>query len=143
MLELFLQEFRRKYETPILRGQDAAATDKERELAQERLTDLVSIVNKCLIRRTSALLSKYLPLKHELVVCIKLGELQTRLYKNFIQSDSIKRSMEGIVLIIFKMSFFEIKNNVSTVIKHKIYFIFIIQRMIIQEKEALCLLWLP
>ncbi|XP_025989473.1 DNA repair and recombination protein RAD54-like [Solenopsis invicta] len=88
------QEFRKKYEIPILRGQDAAATDKERELAQERLTDLVSIVNKCLIRRTSALLSKYLPLKHELVVCIKMGELQTRLYKNFIQSDSIKKSME-------------------------------------------------
>lgn len=88
------QEFRRKYETPILRGQDAAATDTERKLAEERLSDLVSIVNKCLIRRTSALLSKYLPLKHELVVCIKMGELQTRLYKNFIQSDSIKRSME-------------------------------------------------
>ncbi|XP_012061567.1 PREDICTED: DNA repair and recombination protein RAD54-like [Atta cephalotes] len=88
------QEFRRKYETPILRGQDAAATDAERIVAQERLSDLVSIVNKCLIRRTSALLSKYLPLKHELVVCIKMGELQTQLYKNFIQSDSIKRSME-------------------------------------------------
>ncbi|XP_011700841.1 PREDICTED: DNA repair and recombination protein RAD54-like [Wasmannia auropunctata] len=88
------QEFRRRYETPILRGQDAAATDAEREVAEERLSDLVSIVNKCLIRRTSALLSKYLPLKYELVVCIKMGELQTRLYKNFIQSDSIKRSME-------------------------------------------------
>ncbi|XP_071653993.1 DNA repair and recombination protein RAD54-like [Temnothorax longispinosus] len=88
------QEFRKKFETPILRGQDAAATDKERKLAEERLFDLVSIVNKCLIRRTSALLSKYLPLKHELVVCIKMGELQTRLYKSFIQSDSIKRSME-------------------------------------------------
>ncbi|XP_011261584.1 DNA repair and recombination protein RAD54-like [Camponotus floridanus] len=88
------QEFRRKYETPILRGQDAAATDDQRKLAQERLSDLVSVVNKCLIRRTSALLSKYLPLKHEFVVCIKMGELQTRLYKNFIQSESIKRSME-------------------------------------------------
>ncbi|XP_029671739.1 DNA repair and recombination protein RAD54-like [Formica exsecta] len=83
-----------KYETPILRGQDAAATDEQRKLAQERLSELVSVVNKCLIRRTSALLSKYLPLKYELVVCIKMGELQTRLYKNFIQSDSIKKSME-------------------------------------------------
>jgi len=99
-LKLFFQEFRRKYETPILRGQDAAATDAERTVAQERLSNLVSIVNKCLIRRTSALLSKYLPLKHELVVCIKMGELQTQLYKNFIQSDSIKRSMEGINLIL-------------------------------------------
>ncbi|XP_034193465.2 DNA repair and recombination protein RAD54-like okr isoform X2 [Osmia lignaria lignaria] len=88
------QEFRKKFEIPILRGQDAGATDTERKLAQERLTELVTIVNKCLIRRTSALLSKYLPLKYELVVCIKMGKLQTDLYKNFIQSDSIKKSME-------------------------------------------------
>ncbi|XP_076758634.1 DNA repair and recombination protein RAD54-like okr isoform X2 [Xylocopa sonorina] len=88
------QEFRKKFEIPILRGQDAGATDAERKLAQERLTELVTIVNKCLIRRTSALLSKYLPLKYELVVCIKMGQLQADLYKSFIQSDSIKRSME-------------------------------------------------
>ncbi|KAF3428155.1 hypothetical protein E2986_04997 [Frieseomelitta varia] len=88
------QEFRKKFEIPILRGQDAAATDADRTLAQERLTELVTIVNKCLIRRTSALLSKYLPLKYELVVCIKMGKLQTDLYNNFIQSDSVKRSME-------------------------------------------------
>ncbi|XP_043247791.1 DNA repair and recombination protein RAD54-like isoform X1 [Colletes gigas] len=88
------QEFRKQFEIPILRGQDAAATDAERNLAQERLSKLITIVNKCLIRRTSALLSKYLPLKHELVVCIKMGKLQTDLYKSFIQSDSIKKSME-------------------------------------------------
>ncbi|XP_033331279.1 DNA repair and recombination protein RAD54-like [Megalopta genalis] len=88
------QEFRKKFEIPILRGQDAAATDAERALAQERLAELVTLVNKCLIRRTSALLSKYLPLKHELVVCIKLGKLQADLYKNFIHSDSIKKSIE-------------------------------------------------
>ncbi|XP_033215367.1 DNA repair and recombination protein RAD54-like [Belonocnema kinseyi] len=88
------QEFRKKFEIPILRGQDAMATDNERKIAQERLTELVTIVNKCLIRRTSALLSKYLPLKHELVVCIKMSELQKQLYKNFIKSDSIKKSMQ-------------------------------------------------
>ncbi|XP_043476135.1 DNA repair and recombination protein RAD54-like [Leptopilina heterotoma] len=88
------QEFRKKFENPILRGQDAMASDKERALAQERLAELVAVVNKCLIRRTSALLSKYLPLKHELVVCIKMSALQNQLYKNFIKSDSIKRSMQ-------------------------------------------------
>ncbi|XP_020722385.1 DNA repair and recombination protein RAD54-like isoform X1 [Bombus terrestris] len=88
------QEFRKKFEIPILRGQDAAATDTERKLAQERLAELVSIVNKCLIRRTSALLSKYLPLKYELVVCIRMGKLQTDLYNSFIQSDSVRKSME-------------------------------------------------
>lgn len=89
------QEFRKKFENPILRGQDALATDKERELAAERLSELVTVVNKCLIRRTSALLSKYLPLKYELVVCIKMGQIQTDIYKNFIQSESIKRSVMG------------------------------------------------
>ncbi|XP_043268087.1 DNA repair and recombination protein RAD54-like [Venturia canescens] len=89
------QEFKRKFENPILRGQDAAASDSERQLAQERLAELVTIVNKCLIRRTSALLSKYLPIKYEFVVCIKMGKLQTDLYKHFIQSESIKRSMQG------------------------------------------------
>ncbi|XP_024941965.1 DNA repair and recombination protein RAD54-like isoform X2 [Cephus cinctus] len=88
------QEFRRKFETPILRGQDAGASDSERKLAQERLNELVTVVNKCLIRRTSALLSKYLPVKHELVVCVKMGQLQTDLYNSFIRSDSIKRSMQ-------------------------------------------------
>lgn len=76
------------------------ASDKERQLAQERLTELVTVVNKCLIRRTSALLSKYLPLKHELVVCIKMSDLQNQLYKNFIKSDSIKKSMQGNLLIV-------------------------------------------
>ena len=105
MFKLYcLKEFRRKFETPILRGQDAMATDNERKIAQERLTELVTIVNKCLIRRTSALLSKYLPLKHELVVCIKMSNLQNQLYKNFIKSDSIKKSMQGKYISIFKLN---------------------------------------
>lgn len=92
-------EFRKKFENPILKGQDAGASDKEREVARERLNELVTVVNKCLIRRTSALLSKYLPLKYELVVCIKMTPLQTQLYKNFIKSDSIRKSMQGNLFI--------------------------------------------
>ena len=95
LLKISLQEFRKKFENPILKGQDAGASDKERQVAQERLAELVTTVNKCMIRRTSAILSKYLPLKHELVVCIKMTSLQTQLYKNFIKSDSIKKSMQG------------------------------------------------
>ena len=39
-------EFKRKFETPILRGRDACATDKEMQLGKERLCDLASIVNR-------------------------------------------------------------------------------------------------
>lgn len=79
-----------------MKGQDAGASDSERKLAQERLSELLAVVNRCIIRRTSALLSKYLPIKYELVVCIKMTDLQKKLYKNFIQSDSVRRSIQGI-----------------------------------------------
>lgn len=87
------QEFKRQYENPILRGQDACSTDTEREKANEKLAELTSLVNKCMIRRTSALLTKYLPIKFEMVVCVKLTQLQVDLYKNFLKSDTIRRAM--------------------------------------------------
>lgn len=88
-------EFRRKYENAILKGQDANSSDKERAKAQERLLELTNLVNKCLIRRTSALLTKYLPVKFEMVVCIKLSTVQKDLYKNFLKSDSIRKGVLG------------------------------------------------
>lgn len=78
-----------------MRGQDAGATPKEREIAVKCLEELSSIVNKCLIRRTSALLTKYLPIKFEFVICVKLSALQKQIYKNFITSESIRRQVTG------------------------------------------------
>ncbi|KAG8336745.1 DNA repair and recombination protein RAD54-like [Homalodisca vitripennis] len=89
------QEFRKQYETPILRGQDSMASDADRARAVERLQQLIGLVNRCLIRRTSALLSQYLPLKTEQVVCIKLSSLQADLYRNLINSESFKRTLKG------------------------------------------------
>uniref|UniRef100_A0A182Q2T2 DNA repair and recombination protein RAD54-like n=1 Tax=Anopheles farauti TaxID=69004 RepID=A0A182Q2T2_9DIPT len=86
-------EFRKQYENPILRGQDANSTDAERERAAERLQELAALVNRCMIRRTSALLTKYLPVKFEMVVCVRMTEVQTELYKSFLQSDTIRRSV--------------------------------------------------
>lgn len=76
------------------------ASDAERAKAGERLQQLIALVNRCLIRRTSALLSQYLPLKTEQVVCIKLSSLQTDLYKKLINSDSFKRNMKGVLLFL-------------------------------------------
>lgn len=55
------QEFRKRFENVILRGRDADATKEHQELGETKLQEMVSIVNKCIIRRTSALLTKYLP----------------------------------------------------------------------------------
>ncbi|XP_063696815.1 DNA repair and recombination protein RAD54-like [Culicoides brevitarsis] len=87
------QEFKRKYENPILRGQDANSTDSEREKANERLQELTALVDKCMIRRTSSLLTKYLPIKFEMVICVNLSTLQRDIYKQFLESDAIKKSI--------------------------------------------------
>lgn len=104
-----MKEFRKKFEIPILRGQDAAATPKERAIAIKCLEELSSIVNKCLIRRTSALLTKYLPVKFEMVICVKLAPLQKQLYKNFISCEAIRRQVQGIISNINKNVSFWIK----------------------------------
>lgn len=40
------QEFRKFFETPILRGQDAAASDKDKERGRECLARLIGLVNR-------------------------------------------------------------------------------------------------
>ncbi|XP_076440944.1 DNA repair and recombination protein RAD54-like isoform X2 [Babylonia areolata] len=80
------QEFKRRFETPILRGRDADATDEDHKKGEEKLQELLGVVNKCIIRRTQALLVKYLPVKVEQVVCCRLTPLQLALYKSFVGS---------------------------------------------------------
>uniref|UniRef100_A0A8C7ISZ3 RAD54 like n=1 Tax=Oncorhynchus kisutch TaxID=8019 RepID=A0A8C7ISZ3_ONCKI len=79
------QEFKKRFELPILKGRDADASDKDRQSGEEKLKELISIVNGCLIRRTSDILSKYLPVKIEQVVCCRLTPLQSELYKLFLR----------------------------------------------------------
>jgi len=93
------QEFRRKFETPILRGQDAMATQEEQQKGQACLDELAAIVNRCLIRRTSALLSKYLPVKIEQVICIRLTDIQQKIYSKFLASDAVRKTVQGEIFI--------------------------------------------
>lgn len=97
-----MQEFRKHYENPILRGQDSCATDDERKKATDRLEQLINLVNRCLIRRTSTLLSQYLPPKTEQVVCIKMNAVQTSLYQHLIKSDAVRKTMKGIFFLMCK-----------------------------------------
>lgn len=88
-------EFRKQYELPILRGRDAAGTDTDRQKGDERLRDLLALVNKFIIRRTNDILSKYLPVKYEHVVFCNLAPFQLDLYNYFIQSPDIKSLLRG------------------------------------------------
>ncbi|KAJ2358013.1 DNA-dependent ATPase protein rad54, partial [Coemansia sp. RSA 2618] len=87
------QEFRRKFELPILRGRDALATDSEQQTGDQRLSELNAIASKVIIRRTNDLLSKYLPVKYEHVVFCPLTELQTDLYEMFLKSKDARAAI--------------------------------------------------
>ncbi|KAL9924689.1 DNA repair and recombination protein RAD54-like [Glossina fuscipes] len=87
-------EFKRNYENVILRGQNSDSTDKERERAVEKTQQLIAIVNQCIIRRTNQILTKYLPMKFEMVICVKLTAVQVALYTNFLKSEKIKTSLQ-------------------------------------------------
>ncbi|RDL32534.1 p-loop containing nucleoside triphosphate hydrolase [Venustampulla echinocandica] len=88
-------EFRKQYELPILKGRDAAGSDKDRAKGDERLRELLDIVNKFIIRRTNDILSKYLPVKYEHVVFCNLAPFQLDLYNHFISSPDIKALLRG------------------------------------------------
>ncbi|XP_077232192.1 uncharacterized protein LOC143867334 [Tasmannia lanceolata] len=87
-------EFRKKYENPISKGRDADASDYQVVLGQERQKEMIMNVERCLIRRTAELLSKYLPLKYELVVCCKLEPAQKHLYQFFLNSKRMRKTIE-------------------------------------------------
>lgn len=81
-----------------MRGQDARCTDKEREKATEKVTELTNIVNQCLIRRTNQILTKYLPVKFEMVICVKLSRVQMDIYRSFLASDSVRKTVLGKII---------------------------------------------
>uniref|UniRef100_A0A5K3F0S4 Dna repair and recombination protein rad54 n=1 Tax=Mesocestoides corti TaxID=53468 RepID=A0A5K3F0S4_MESCO len=78
-------DFRRKFEVPILRGRDADATTDEQSKGEEKLQELLGIVSRCIIRRTQALLTQYLPVKIEQVVCCRLAPVQAQVYATFVE----------------------------------------------------------
>jgi len=71
------------------------ATQEEQQKGQACLDELAAIVNRCLIRRTSALLSKYLPVKIEQVICIRLTDIQQKIYSKFLVSDAVRKTVQG------------------------------------------------
>ncbi|XP_048352151.1 DNA repair and recombination protein RAD54-like [Sphaerodactylus townsendi] len=89
------QEFKKHFEIPILKGRDADAKEEDRQKGEERLKELIGIVNRCLIRRTSDILSKYLPVKIEQVVCCRLTLLQSELYKHFLKQAKPAEDLKG------------------------------------------------
>jgi DNA repair and recombination RAD54-like protein len=56
-------DFKKNFESKILRGRDADASDKDKAESETKLKELSGLVNKFIIRRTNDLLSKYRELR--------------------------------------------------------------------------------
>ncbi|XP_065830835.1 DNA repair and recombination protein RAD54-like [Oscarella lobularis] len=89
------QQFKRNFETPIMRGRDADASNADQKKGNEKLAELEKLVSSCIIRRTASILSKYLPVKVEQVVCCSLVPLQLALYRHFTNSKEAKKALDG------------------------------------------------
>lgn len=104
------KEFRKKYEINILRGRDSLATEDERILGGNTLSELTHLANKFIIRRTANFLLNYrryraspirphdsfqllcneVPPKYDYVVFCSLSEHQKLAYKKFINSENVR-----------------------------------------------------
>ncbi|XGW22218.1 hypothetical protein V3C99_004876 [Haemonchus contortus] len=87
-------EFRKRYENLILRGRDGNATEEEQKKGEEATKEMVALVEKCIIRRTSTLLTKYLPIKYEHIICCRNTELQDSIYNKLIETEKKNREMD-------------------------------------------------
>lgn len=87
-------EFRKKFENAILKGRDADASSEDQKKGEEKTKEMVSLVERCIIRRTSALLTKYLPVKYEHIICCRNSTLQETLYNKLIECEKQNRIVE-------------------------------------------------
>ena len=87
--------FRRHFQSPILIGREPDCSDEEEALGNQRSQDLSDIVNDFILRRSNELNRKHLPEKIVNVVCIKLTEVQRRIYNHMLTAKEISLQQTG------------------------------------------------
>ena len=80
--------FKREFETPILKSQQPGASAKEMEKGEARSEELANITGMFILRRTSEILSAYLPAKTEYVVLCRPTAAQVSVYRSIIGSSA-------------------------------------------------------
>ncbi|XP_052859722.1 DNA repair and recombination protein RAD54B-like [Anopheles cruzii] len=75
------QDFKARYETPIVISQRPGVLLQSIELGIERLNELNAITGRFVLRRTQEVINRYLPEKHELVVFCYPSEWQTEVIR--------------------------------------------------------------
>lgn len=87
--------FHKVYEQPILASRQPSATKEDVTLGNERATELSRLTKLFLLRRTQDVNNKYLPPKVEIVVFCRPSSLQLTLYRQILNSQTIRRFLAG------------------------------------------------
>ena len=89
------EDFRRKMLSPILRGREPDATEKQKQRMTEIQQNMSSIVNDFILRRMNTLNSEHLPPKLVQVVCCNLTEIQQNMYNHLCNSKAMQHVLDG------------------------------------------------
>lgn len=85
--------FKREFETPILRMRQPEASDNDIEKGQARSAELASRTGMFILRRTSEILSQYLPAKTEYVVLCRPTKVQADIYRTMVGTQAFVAAM--------------------------------------------------
>jgi DNA repair and recombination protein RAD54B len=78
--------FKKQFETPIIKARQPDADIDEKEEGQARSEELQRLTSVFILRRTSEILSKYLPPKSEYIVFCDPTSTQARMYRDVLAS---------------------------------------------------------
>ncbi|XP_041045854.1 DNA repair and recombination protein RAD54B isoform X1 [Carcharodon carcharias] len=87
--------YRKIYEEPIIRSQQPSATKDEKQLGEERATELCRLTGLFILRRTQDIINNYLPPKTEWIIFCRPAALQLELYHKLLASHAVKSCLQG------------------------------------------------
>ncbi|KAH8595647.1 SNF2 family N-terminal domain-containing protein [Bisporella sp. PMI_857] len=83
--------FKKEFETPILKSRQPGASKSDIEKGSASEQELSSITKQFILRRTSEILSKYLPPKTEYILFCKPTQAQAQVYQHVLGSPTFDR----------------------------------------------------
>ncbi|XP_055489553.1 DNA repair and recombination protein RAD54B isoform X1 [Leucoraja erinacea] len=87
--------YKKIYEEPIIRSQQPSAAKDEKQLGEERATELCRLTGLFILRRTQDIINNYLPPKTEWIIFCRPAALQLELYHKLLSSRAVKSFLQG------------------------------------------------
>jgi transcriptional regulator ATRX len=111
-------EFKKSFETPILKGQATDSSDEEVAEMRKRVHVLWEMLKCCVHRCDYSVLAKYLPPKHEFIISVRLSPLQVALYKAYLENVEKAASKEEKKPATSGISLFKAYHTLAKVCSH-------------------------